>query len=312
MAELADQSEATKACLVFEDIPVEALRTFVDDFMMQKQQPRVALPELQRFALSLVGKGVGPAILIDVMAANTTEPISSTSTTINEHQVVAGMKMFVDRVVNGLDVCPHATSADSAKDTPIVYRVCGFGDACHVLSSFWNCICELQAVPESQLGSVMLTMPLIGSDRFAAVAELMGRSLCLYRGDQTFDLLHFSPDYDRSQIHPVDEPAFGHLPPMSWIPAMLQHAGKAALDSNALDLSNYQRRAPSAAVCIKRLSLFDDDSGVELQVGNGETVAVTGVSTYARNAESLAKLGRDKLQSELEAEVAIVAPPTWE
>jgi hypothetical protein len=88
---------------------------------------------------------------------------------------------------------------------------------------FWNCVCEMMSVPEPDLSSVMLSLPGIcigddraSHDRFAAVVELAGRYLCLYRGDGAFGLVHFHPAYDRSLIHPLDKPSYGHLPPISW------------------------------------------------------------------------------------------------
>ena len=67
MAQLSETEGEEKACLVFENIPVDALRVFVDDFILLKLQPRLMeqLPELARFSLSLVGKGVGPAIVVE-------------------------------------------------------------------------------------------------------------------------------------------------------------------------------------------------------------------------------------------------------
>lgn len=73
------------------------------------------------------------------------------------------------------------------------------------------------AEPEQNLSSIMLSLPAIeGHERFSAVVELVGRYLCLFRGDGSFGLVHFYPEYEREKVHPVGMPAYGHLPPMSW------------------------------------------------------------------------------------------------
>ena len=146
--------------------------------------------------------------------------------------VAALKKSFIDRVVVGMEACPYTKSVDisavglearGVTPGPVGYRFSPSTDACHVMSSFWNCICEMMGEPEANLSSIMLSLPGIGAGnsseahaRFAAVVELVGRYLCLFRGDGSFGLVHFHPSYDRSIIHPLDKPAYGHLPPVSW------------------------------------------------------------------------------------------------
>jgi len=330
LAELSEQSGEQKACLVFEDIPVQALRSFVDDFIVLKTQTRLIqhLPEMNRINVSLLGKGVGPAVLIEVSAEEGTHE-KQKRPMVDENRCIAAMKMFVDRVVVGLKACPYTTSSDAApgglegiSPAPISYRVCSFPDVFHVLSSFWNCICELLA--SDAVGCTVLLLPRVGTDieedghgRFAAVSELISRSLCLYRGDGVFDLLHFSPIYDRDRIYPVEKPAHGHIPPLSWLRAIVRHDGKIeeaeSLSDADLALSNFQRRSPVTAVCIKRNSMMDaataaDELGgmVELSLGDrGEVARASGVPTYSRNAKILAEQGEEVLRSALEAEIAI-------
>ena len=38
--------------------------------------------------------------------------------------------------------------------------------------------------------------------------------------DQLFGLVYFHPLYDRDQVAPPDGPAYGHIPPLAWLPAM--------------------------------------------------------------------------------------------
>jgi hypothetical protein len=327
-----------KACLIFEDIPMDALRSFVDDFRILQTQERLMqqLPELARLHLSLVGKGVGPAILVAASttgkSASETDAFTTEPTSVDEFKVTAGMKMFVDRVVSEAEVGFQPSRA--------AYRVCCFADICHVLSSFWNCICELQATPADQISTFVLMMPhatdvtttVAGSQsqgmeqrhaRFAAVAELLSRSLCLYRGDDVFELLHFHPTYERDLIYPVDRPAHGHLPPSNWIRPVLKHyyetngsteAEAPTWSEEDLQLVNYQRRAPVTAVGITRVSLIDaatkggdDDAGTtELDIGDGMKASASGISYFARSIQRMVQAGKETLQSKLESELSVV------
>jgi hypothetical protein len=346
MAELYDNrsKEDQKVCLIFEEIPVSALRSFVDDFMILKTQERLieSLPELSGFSLSLVGKGVGPAILVELAAASEDAEeedsleaeIANTTQLSSEDQLkaTAAMKSFVDRLIVTENVCPYTASTDVApagledKGIPpsaLAYRGCGFSDVCHVLSSFWNCVCEILATPSNELSATILAMPTVGQQgmgkekdhaRFTSVSELLSRTLCLYRGDSVLELLYFYPAYDRDLVHPADKPAHGHLPPTSWLRPMLRWAGKEkeadSLSDSDLALSNYQRRSPVTAVCIKRVAMLDEaatgDSGiVDLDLGDDGVMVASGVPTYAQNAVRLAELGEEALRSQLDDEIAI-------
>jgi hypothetical protein len=332
MAELSEQVDAQKVCLVLEGIGTDALRTLVDDFLVLKAQRRLMeyLPELERFSLSLVGKGVGPAIVIETKQKSAQ---SAEIGTFEEEKINAAMKTFIDRHIAGLQICPYTKNANKAPQGleqldihpgQIGYRFCGFGEVCHVLSSFWTCVCELLSVPDDKVSCMVLSMPAIGSgddadsnqshNRFAAVAELVGRSLCLYRGDDVFETLHFYPGYDRNLIHPVDKAAFGHLPPMSFLRPMLRANGNdkeaEALSDEELHLSNFQRRAPYTAVVIKRVSHFEALAGsaneiIDLELDNGQLEKASGVQCYASNAIKLATKGEKALQEGLEADIAI-------
>jgi len=246
-----------------------------------------------------------------------------------------------------MKVCPHFNFDLHPQQSPTEYRVCGFNDVCHVLSAFWNCICQLQTTKADDLSAIVLLMPAvtdmkttIGSDnglyvtgpeqrhaRFAAVAELLSRSLCLYRGDNVFELLHFHPTYTRDNIHPADRPAHGHLPQTSWLRQILKHY-LASQDDNDTDEGkisdadlqrfNYQRRAPVTAVCIKRVASLEelatrqnlDGMTTDLDVGDGVTISASTVASYARNILRMAKTDEATLQAELEEELAVAAEST--
>eukprot|EP00977_Amphora_coffeiformis_P027259 scaffold34597_cov177-Amphora_coffeaeformis.AAC.27 len=309
LAELCDQPSADKACMVFEDIPVDTLKAFVDDFMLMKTQERImsVIPELARVSVSLIGKGVGPAILIDVEEAKP-EDISTVEVDKPEPQLSAAMKAFYDRMVDKTDAYPYKKNG-----TPTSFKACRRGDVSHILSSFWNSVCELQANEEDALGSTVLMIPGIDNhERFTVISELLSRSLCLYQGENLFDLVHFFPDYDRSMIYPVEKPAFGHIPPLGWLRSMLRNNGdeEAAdqLSDEELALSNYQRRSPMTSVVIKRRSLIDTESKrvVELKLDIGETISASAIHAYAENAKFLAGEGETSLSESLANEKSIL------
>jgi hypothetical protein len=239
MAELGDADDERRACIVMENIPTSALLAFVEDFTVLKTQERLMrhLPELGRFSISVLGKGLGPALLIETEKRTVAEQLlredqRAVEYTFDKDRTIEALKSFIGRVVVGMEACPYTKSVDVSAvglesrgvvPGPVGYRYSPTTDPIMAMSMFWNCICEMMSVPETDLSSIMLSLPGIGigddrsaHDRFAAVVELAGRYLCLYRGDGAFGLVHFHPAYDRSLIHPLHKPSYGHLPPISW------------------------------------------------------------------------------------------------
>ncbi|KAL7470569.1 hypothetical protein ACHAXS_010823 [Conticribra weissflogii] len=335
MAEISDQDDEQRACIVLEEIPVTALLAFAEDFTVLKTQQRLMdyLPELRRFSISVVGKGVGPALLIETNPRTEEERAYAAANrefegNFDRVRIEAALRSFIDRIVVGMEACPYTKSADisaiglearGVTPGPVGYRFSPSTDACHVMSSFWNCICEMMAEPETNLSSIMLSLPGIGAGtgpdahaRFAAVVELVGRYLCLFRGDGSFGLVHFHPAYDRSIIHPLDAPSYGHLPPISWLRPILKMGGREAeaehLSDEELALSNYQRRAPHTAINILRMSQVNAAAGpksiVDLDLGNGRVEKASGITLYTRNTLRMAQTGRENLQFALDAEIA--------
>lgn len=187
--------------------------------------------------------------------------------------------------------------------------------------SFFFSVCELLGTPETEISTTMLSLPAVGAgvdseslNRFAIVMELVSRNLCLYRGDDVFGLVHFHPAYDRTEIHPVDKPAYGHLPPQSWLRPMMKMNGNTAeaesMTEEELTMSDYQRRAPFTAINILRVNQLNAAAGaksiVDLEVGDGVTEKASGITTYSRNAIRLAKVGKDVLQAGVEADRAMI------
>jgi hypothetical protein len=336
MAELGDQDDEQRACLILEEIPTSALLAFAEDFTVLKTQTRLMdhLPELKRFSISVLGRGVGPALLIET-EKRTEEEIAAaaanraTERTFDQTKTINALKSFIDRVVVNLEACPYTKSVDisavglesrGVTPGPVGYRFSATTDACMTMSVFWNCICEMTGEPEENLSSIMLSLPGIGHGdspeahaRFAAVVEIVGRYLCLYRGDASFGLVHFHPAYDRSIISPVDYASYGHLPPMSWLRAMLKMGGHQeeaeSFSDDELALSNYQRRAPHTAINILRMSQVSKAAGpksiVDLDLGNGRVEKASGITLYSRNAIRMVKTGKDALQSALDSDIAM-------
>ena len=311
MAELIDQDDAGKACLILEQIPIPALQAFVDDFLILRNQfdQMEYLPEINRLTASLVGKGLGPAILLEATAKKQGTPPAKFSQG-DEYKCSAAMKLFMNRVIIGDTNDPASIGlGDEGSANPIIYRSSFSTNVCAALATFWNCICEMQL--SSDAGTICLMMPSIAAashDRFAAVAQLLSRSLCLYQGDAVFSLVHFHPEYDRSKIYPLDKPAFGHLPPLGWLRPMLKANGDTVdIDDDALMRTNYQRRSPVMAVNIVRNSLLADPKIVVIELELGMMTQASGLEVYCPNALALADTEDRVLKEAHDAEVSILS-----
>lgn len=338
LAEMSESDEVNKSCMIFENIPLDALKSFANDFITLKMQYRLAqfLPELERINVSMLSgsdkEAAGPAIILETTQRSEKEldekkeREDASMSSMNEVAVTSAVKHFVDRMVVGEAACPYTKSADigavglEAKGvTPgsVGYRFSTATDCTSALASFWTSICELQSTPEADLSTIVLSLPGIGNglskashDRFCAVVEIVSRSLCLFRGDDVFGLVHFHPAYDRNLVNPIDKPAYGHLPPRCMSRPMFKHMGNPigeTLTDEQLNLSDYQRRAPVTAINILRASQIDAAAGpksiVDLDMGDGETQKASGLNTYTRNALRLAEIGEDPLRNALNEEI---------
>lgn len=195
-----------KACLVVEDVRVEDLRRFIDFFetKIKSEDSVVAryFPEIRRMRLSLVGKGIGPALLMEVvnpLDANSSSAVPpATDATTSQpgpsseggYRAVAAMKMFVDRTMPCES--PDEQSAERNGDAVIQYRTCFFSDIFHIQSSFWNCMCEVVLLGADGKwrtdgnGSEVLTLFLLqgadsrGPGTFEALTLALSQSVQLY------------------------------------------------------------------------------------------------------------------------------------
>eukprot|EP00527_Entomoneis_sp_CCMP2396_P001519 CAMPEP_0198143832 /NCGR_PEP_ID=MMETSP1443-20131203/10703_1 /TAXON_ID=186043 /ORGANISM="Entomoneis sp., Strain CCMP2396" /LENGTH=352 /DNA_ID=CAMNT_0043807119 /DNA_START=402 /DNA_END=1460 /DNA_ORIENTATION=+ len=335
MSEVSESDESQKVCIIMEDIPMDALKSFAADYANLLTQSRLMdhLPELARISVSLLGKGVGPALVIETSDRTPDELAEKTARAamedlLDESHCTASLKSFVNRIVVGLEACPYTKNPDlsgtglearGVNPGPVGYRFSKSSDACAAVASFWTSVCELLSVPESEISTTLLSLPAIGPGndreahaRFAAVVELISRNLCLFRGDGVFGLVHFHPAYERNLIHPVNKPAFGHLPPQSWLRSMLRHNGNVeqakSLTDKDLEMSNYQRRSPHTVINILRASQLNAAVGaksiVDLEIlEDGTTEKASGIPLYSRNVIRLAGQGEEKLQSAVENEM---------
>ncbi|KAI2506617.1 hypothetical protein MHU86_7827 [Fragilaria crotonensis] len=277
MAELVDQDEAGKACLILEQIPIPALQAFVDDFLILRNQfdQMKNLPELNRLTASLVGKGLGPAILLEATAKTEETPTPKFSQD-DEYKCSAAMKMFMNRVIIGDANDPASIGlGDEGSANPIIYR-----------SSFSTNVCAALATCRSTSESVAMSL---------------SRRCSL-------SLVHIHPEYDRSKIEPLDKPAFGHLPPLGWLRPMLKANGDFFdLNDDALMSTNYQRRSPVTAVNIVRNSLLADPKIVTIELESGMMTQASGLEVYCPNALALADTEESVLKEAHQAEIAILS-----
>jgi hypothetical protein len=239
-----------RACVVLENVPVQILQRFVDHFertLKADAQTTASFPELGQIRLSLVGKGVGPGLLVEATNATSTSvapTADAPQSPETEHRALAAMKMFVDR-------------GGSTSPTAMQYRTCSFRDAYHTHSAFWNAVCEiLQSTMNNPSQpqhppSTYLLLPELDDvipvddqqERFDAVTSLLTQSLELYDNvtkDDSIEVNYYAPHYDRNKIRPANEFVRGHLPPLSWL-------GQDASGDDDASLWNYQRRSPVTA-----------------------------------------------------------------
>jgi len=247
MAELSLENNTTKACLILEDIPMDTLRQFVDEFGAVKSETRLMeeLPELKRFNVSLVGRGLlGPAMILETSTRTTQEEkqyvdkIKVETSQDDVNRWTAGQKTFVSRMIeggggSGVSIPSHHTQQQQDHPVSVAYRFAGSTDVCDILAGFWYNICELQTTNVDDIGCVMFCYPTLPSssgakdkkkagERYAAVAEVINRVLSLYSkdissesndGDETkneednerFKVVHVNPLYERETIHPQSQ-----------------------------------------------------------------------------------------------------------
>jgi hypothetical protein len=304
MAQLSESDLEAKACMVLKNMPMDALQLFVDNFDLLKSEEHIQkyLPEVTRFNVTLLGKGVGPALVVETANRTTTEletctKLESSTATPNELTWTAAMKSFVARRWTNNDDLPILPG-------PHAYRLAGSWDACDTLATFWTSVCELLAQPEDVLGSSILCLPKVTDDvdteetlgRFAALTQLVTHSLFDARGQELFDVSYLHPLYDRDSIDLGDNPSFGHAAPMNTIQTILKDTPSVykgntdELTEMDLALQNYQRRSPLPAIFLQRKQ--ESEPGEHFKT--------------ATIFNSLAEEGEEALQEALKKEMELV------
>merc|ERR1711976_1153145 len=117
-----------------------------------------------------------------------------------------------------------------------------------------------------------------------------------------------------TKIHPIDKPAYGHLPPREWLRPMMKMNSNTdeaeSLSDDDLAMSDYQRKAPFTAINILRVNQLNAAAGaksiVDLEVKEGVTEKASGITTYSRNAIRLAKVGKETLRAGVDAAMAMI------
>jgi len=301
MAQLSESDIESKACMVLENMSIDALQSFVDDFAALKANERLMtyLPEVGRFNVTLLGRGVGPALVVETSNRTTAEmdacaKLESSTMIPSELTWTAAMKAFVARRWNN-------NESDDELPGPHAYRLAGTWDVCDTLANFWTSVCELLAQPEDVLGSSILCLPKANNNdnlelvqaRFAAMTELVTESLFMARGQDLFDVSYLHPLYDRDSVHLVDN-VYGHLPPLQSLPAILKesnaYSGNAdELTDKDLAVQNYQRRSPLPAIFLRRRQSEKTEE-----------------NSAAAVIASLSKEGEEALQEALDKEMELV------
>jgi hypothetical protein len=241
MGELSENPVEDRVCLVFESIPVETLKMFVqeldaiktDSFLMDN------IPELKRLNATLVGRGVGPAIVLTTSNRTNTEleayqSLKQSAPVPNTMGCMAAMDSYITR-----------TSSATGLVNYVDNRIIGSVDACDILSGFWTSVCELRSFPESEKASISVSYApttngiddSVRHNRYAALSILINRMTYLF-GGKDLASIHTFPLYDRNAIPRQDERAsMGHLSPPSDDD-----------DEAATKLLNYVRRSPLPSI----------------------------------------------------------------
>ena len=114
MAERGEPDDERRACLVMKNIPTSALLAFAEDFTVLKTQDRLMgfLPELRRYSVSVLGKGLGPALLIETEKRLVVEQLwhenqKAIEDTFDKDRTIAALRSFVGRVVVGAGLRPR-------------------------------------------------------------------------------------------------------------------------------------------------------------------------------------------------------------
>lgn len=240
--------DEARACLVLESISMDTIKRLVEymaDIKRDSNRNKL-LPGLGSFNVSLVGKGIGPAVLLEATGIAGLDQQSTHIEYVDNIRCLASVKMFMDRMEW---FSSSGTSTDDLRSTPI-YRVCPYTDVCNTMSSLWNGICEMVMTQQPVVvafPALFFTSPTLYWEytRFVqhSIAELWSTAAA------PVELAFLHPMYNRDGIEPMNDPIPGHLPPTRLWRSLITTISS---EPTTMDYSviNYHRRSPIPIIVI--------------------------------------------------------------
>lgn len=258
-AKNAQASGSTKSqVLAFPSATEKQVSSFVDtfqEFLVPKSAQHAGAWSVFRGAAisSLVYKGSGPE---KVELGN--------SNSIDVSAVRARMKMWVDRTLVKLKMCPFTMSAELSgarieefgfRPSPIMYCESSAADVCALMASFWEAADVMIQGGDSQVSSIILAAP-HWDDRWGdwceVVFPLLESSVLASGLGRDLGIVCFHPHYATPPDSFLRKHRFGHMYGPSTLRRWAQEANDAqvaALDDDTLRWSgSYQRRSPHAMI----------------------------------------------------------------
>jgi hypothetical protein len=300
----ATESNTRKVCLVLEDFPISVLQSFARTFkqIQEEFKQHDTLSDLAKLKISLVGKGVGPGLILEII--NNPEEAArddqgKEAQLINLQLVADKCKeatnAFMDRIGN-IILCDHSMENEE-HDTH--YRFSPGNDLTQILSLFWNCACELTLYQNSNKDVHSLLMihnpwNRLPFQQFVSLTQILSRWFHWVEnnGEQNslpnaITLTYFHPQYQRLEIthslsdNNADHTSIGHL----------SSSDLSNTDFNEIAL--YQRRSPVPVVALTSRKL--------------STAANQGkVDGHTRVMQTLKGIGLPSLHKCLNDEISIV------
>jgi hypothetical protein len=186
------------ACLILPGMSIDILRNFVTDFeAWQREHWLLAeIPELACLRVSLVGKGLGSALVLKVLpnvSGSSTTAVGTTLSAANERRYLQGMANFAT-IVQSM-ASPLQQQEERMADGTLAFRCCPHHNIFSVLSTYWNCVCQL--VSDSKMQDLVLLLhdaapETCSTSRFVAMTFLLRAGLS---EESRVNLAYYHPDF---------------------------------------------------------------------------------------------------------------------
>jgi hypothetical protein len=204
----ASNGHKAAACLILPGMSMDILRNFVTDFeAWQREHWLLAeIPELACLRVSLVGKGLGSALVLKVLpnvSGSSTTVVGTTLSAANERRYLQGMANFAT-IVQSM-ASPLQQQEERTADGTLAFRCGPHNNLCSVLSTYWNCVCQF--VSHSKMQDLVLllndTAPeTCSKSRFVAMTFLLRAGL----EESRVNLAYYHPDFAlKGMKHAVDQ-----------------------------------------------------------------------------------------------------------